>query len=421
MRSPLFFQCVFSVVFSFLFLFPVFGEELNQPTDQGEVAANKDALAPAPAVETDLPKAEPSKEIAEFIKKIDLAPEFLFESRNTETKTKANSTASEVKSKSSYFLSPRARLNLSTSLNDNLKFRMRLRFDKDGEALKKDTAGFTNNVDLFYVTHKLGESLEFTVGKYQALMGSVEYSVSGMEQYHKSGFDNETTNFQYATGFQLSYKLAGKLMFNAYNTSFSPDIITTTKPNGEFGYGLAWTGELGIFRPVLTYNLIPHVVEKSPVAPFFKSEKVSTSIAGLGTRIMLGDGTVSFEYDSYVTPEYKGLTSTTSGTTVTYGETTVKKESIDTFIVGYKHKIGRVTPVGKYSEDTYKSGGTKTVKYSQYSLGVEFRPTEHKGLWYYLALASKDKQYLNYENDESRTPEKREQTSAASFGMAFKF
>lgn len=131
------------------------------------------------------------------------------------------------------------RVDWNGAVNEELAYRLRLRFDKDqGSVNKRDNVNDT--VDLAYFTHKMGD---FTLigGKFDAGMNGFEGATNGADLYFKSQAYSSTTYgaLRYGTGAGVVYAY-GDHVFTLANMNAISDELDSS---GNF----AQTNTIGAF------------------------------------------------------------------------------------------------------------------------------------------------------------------------------
>lgn len=95
------------------------------------------------------------------------------------------------------------RVDWNGSVNEDLSYRLRLRFDKDGTTVNSRDS-LNNTTDLAYFAHKMGD---FTLigGKFDALMNGFEGATNGADLYFKSQAFSDSSTVRYGTGVGATY------------------------------------------------------------------------------------------------------------------------------------------------------------------------------------------------------------------------
>lgn len=281
------------------------------------------------------------------------------------------------------FIVKRAHLNLEGKMDDDLSYRLRVRWNKSFAA-QDDNTGV--GLEYWYLKHQWQPGLEFRLGKHRILQGGregvhnplnvFEYSTVGERIQH---FSEVGVSAFYDLG-TLTTKLQDQYMVGQIFNQLSG----SSKNQFALSYNFAWYGSFagGLIEPIFQYGIFPHAEENKKDATTGKKvvtqESYSESFLSMGTLLNLDPWRVELDMLNHIQNSYKKRT----------GTTTVKHHSEDNTSIIIAGHFGNpnvamadndrpLVPFAKWVYDNLKerraSATVKTVK-NEFQLGSAFFP-----------------------------------------------
>lgn len=367
------------------------------------VALAQEKGAPETAEEPQA-KAEPQTKVE--------ASKTLKHSVKFEVRTEFNSDSSknmpevyEGDKSSNYFNFQRARFNLQGSLAENLKYRLRFRFDKPVNPETVSVSGTTENgvttissstkktldgqgaaLDRAYIEYAPIEMLSLTIGKIESNLCAYD-GMSGIDAYYIAAplavgkcFSSSTM-----TGMDLVLK---PFQGNEFH------LIAVNAPEGDAHQatpelGIIYKGNFanGMVKPRLTYHILPFRELKLKETGVKVKEAVNDSVLNIGSDFSYADAELKADYITYTdvdqTPDSNG-----------------PGDDVYTSIVGrFSYKISQFRPVlnvesSQYEKSVFKNGSKAKEKKNvlAYGFTLEYNPTSVKNFRFhggYLSNVSK--------------------------------
>lgn len=282
----------------------------------------------------------------------------------------------------------RGRLDFQGKLNDDVSYRLRLRFNqpaagKVDAATNQPTANERDQlgtwVDHASVTQKIYEFGTITLGKFASDIGGYEGAAAADRYIFSAAYAPNTAagitaseDFQFYTG----VKIGAAAMDHDVALHFANAEPTDHKVGGKFAQnkpsvGLVWKGNFmdGVFLPLYAYHQVPG----APGA----ATNGKLAFLSLGNRFQLDDLQVDFDLlrNTYQ-DDTPGARITNQGIASSFG-----------------YKLGSLTPKLQLDQTNIASvtatGGAETrTKQTSTALAVEFVPDLKDRFRYHAAIAS---------------------------------
>lgn len=286
--------------------------------------------------------------------------DFRFES---DSSSYNNAAKAAGKTANTQYLMRTGKVDFKGKMNEEVSFRLRLRFDKDDATTVNKNDGFTSQVDYAYVQNQLAEGLQLFLGKFNSDIGGIEGNTSPADIYQPSQAYQQYSSqgFQYVTGAKIKYNLGDhEASFYVINQSDK-----TSNEQSKSAYGLNVTTLLmgKTLKPVFGY--------------LFDEKQSSTAAAKISTTIT----SVGAKWDPkpyFITADY-----------VIYAQKNVSAIGTDdtwnTLLIEAGYDLDGVIPRFKYEMSDKKSGSAKQ-KYDGFALGVEYKPYPQDIFRYHLMV-----------------------------------
>ncbi|WP_415062335.1 porin [Bdellovibrio sp.] len=261
------------------------------------------------------------------------------------------------------------RLDYQGKATEDLSFRARLAFNKDGAS--KDPDKTQTAVEYAFLTHKMSDMFSLSAGKFNTEFGGFEGATSGADLYLTSQFYNTTgksatllgtANLLYMTGVKGTISYEGQQFH----------LLATNEPDTKAGdvatqnssmYGAVWRG--AFMEKALNFNVSYHTL-----AGATKDDKHQFTAVG----VMWNSSPMMVSVD-YLMGEHKT-------------DATGFKDSMNSIVgkiayTGFEQWTPRLEVVS--SEE--KIGGTTdlTNKYMGYGVVAEYKPIKDTNFRYHVA------------------------------------
>lgn len=276
------------------------------------------------------------------------------------------------------------RLDYKGKLNDDISYRLRVRFNRDVASSKYSSLG--GQIDYASVTHKLMDGLTLTAGKFGSDLGGFEGMTAGADIYFKSqayqDLDYATTSLPGASGgsaralnliFQTGAKLAyayGDNEAALFVTNTDTDSASTTDGQTRPMLGLVWKGKFldKALQTVLSYA----TVTPGGLPPGADKHNFAT----VGVKYDAGAWFAQVDYNLFTYTSVVASGKKDESTTATVAEG------------GYKFDRHTVKAKLESSEIKYSSAETKKT-FSGAGLAYEFKPYADTNFRYHVAYTSR--------------------------------
>lgn len=280
------------------------------------------------------------------------------------------------------------RLDFKGNLNEEVSYRMRLRFNKDRAVSARDSLGL--DTDFAYISNKLNDGLTLTLGKFASGVGGFEGNTTGPDLYLTSvayagskaglaaGKIYGLTNILYYTGAQLAYNINDTQKLELH--------IANTEGGVGQGYPTAATaGDVAAQNKTLT-----GLIYRGGFA-----EKTLNVLASYHFEDASGSGTK----DNKVSLSAVGLEYLNSGLTAQLdflmnayeraaGGVPTTKDSLNSTVLSVKYKMEQWTPILKVAMTDEKIGAAaadEKNKYTDYGIALEYAPRADQVFRYHIA------------------------------------
>lgn len=298
------------------------------------------------------------------------------------------------------------RIDYKGQLNEDVSYRMRLRFDKDKSTVNKRDK-VDSNIDFAYVSHKFNDMFTLTLGKMATGMGGFEGNTAGPELYLTSsnyagtallgGTKVSTTTgslksiLLYSTGAQAEFKFAeGQvLQLQAFNEegAVGMGFTNTAATNGDdaSGTGAGYAQQDNLLGLIYRGGFMEKTLN---VIASYHTEQIgakdnSASFAALGLEYKMDALTAQLDYNMN---QFQ-----VAGTTVT------PKQSLSTASLTLKYKMDNWTPIIKAAMATekYDAGSITTTSpeisnsYTDVGAALEYAPNKDQMFRYHIAYNSR--------------------------------
>lgn len=301
----------------------------------------------------------------------------------------------------------RARLDFKGAAEEGLDFRLRFRFDRNNAA-PTIRDGLSSFVDFAYLTHKLGENMALTLGKFGSDIGGFE-AASTADRYELSGAYGATTTprlsaatYLYYTGLKFEYMM-GDHNFAVHLANQEPNDVGSTNPATTTSFsqnsnmtGLVWKGTIAeMWKTIWAY----HTVGTNSFGGAANTDKGSMTFISLGNRFNVDAFMIDFDYlmNSYKDSSSDAVAFPGKGAT----------GNMTGMILALAYKMDSLTPKLEYSTSNYKNKASDTAaesdtKYGTTTLALEYAPGP-KGFRYHAAYGMRDTSVAGVANATKET------------------
>jgi|GEM_PF-1523964 hypothetical protein len=305
----------------------------------------------------------------------------------------ANSTTySEEVGKADFFkyYIQMGRVDYKNNLNEDTAFRLRYRFAGKSPANISARDSSNGELDLAYVTQKLGDNLMLTAGKYASDVGAFEGGSNGADLYFQSeayGGTSYINGGDDLTGFGTElYYTGAKLAF-----TFADQEINIQTANNDLAVG----------RNVTTGGTTPTSGDQSSTEGFNQNKTMSAIVyKGMYLDKMLAV-IASYHFEkiseereaSYVAAGFQfknesWLASIEYFMNTFKGDVAGTADITDTLsdvVATVKYSMGSFTPIAKISSAEEKIDAGATNKYLSWGVALEYKPVTDAIYRYHVA------------------------------------
>ena len=300
------------------------------------------------------------------------------------------------------FIIKRAHLNLEGQMDDQVGYRLRVRWNQSF-APQDDNTGM--GLEYWYVKYQWLESLQLRVGKQKILQGGREGVHNPIDVFEYSSLGERIRDF-YEVGVSAIYDL-GLFAQMLQDQSIVGQVFNqrTGSSDNQFGmiYNLAWYGVFagGIIEPVFQYGFFPHAQENEKEATSGKrittQESYSETFLSLGALINLESFWVEMDLINHHQASY----------TERMAATTIKHHTADNTSVVLSSGVEgeQFSPFSKWIYDLAiqnKSSGTIDDNRNEILFGTSYFPNSMNrhlrwhALFAYKTIAGDTNQYSEY-------------------------
>ena len=240
----------------------------------------------------------------------------------------------------------------------------------------------SNLVEHAWLEYKL-DKVSVRVGKLDMVAGAVEYMEESPFDYYLTSYFNNASNTIIPTrslGVSAFFHTAGQTIELQVTNGMHTDDIDI---NGNYVYaakggvdtGLAWHGDLGAIKPIVSIAKITYA------EPSFDSAQDGTTehhegtgrtLMGVGATGTVAETALAGEYDTAIIDPFTvqtGAIKTQIGT----------RQNISSFILSARHSFGTITPLVKVTIEQHKKaagGNAGDIAQNGVSLGAEYAVTK---------------------------------------------
>ena len=305
-----------------------------------------------------------------------------FNSLTTSTTVRATSVESKVRSNS--FLSGLVRLNVVGSINENLTYRMRYRFNKEGTATTRDDS--TTALDYLYVDHKNSIfTTRFGKTNWAEAFGRESF-LSPTDLFVTSEVNTaNSTNigtYRFGLGATLTFLETQKLTLAVSNPNSAATDTTGESKNNSLAYAAHYSSVImnKMFQPLLSYTLANQDGDAEAGTPTLR-KAYTMAAAGWRTEAM----GITFDAD------WKQFNK--KGRTATAGATDGKTSSI---FANLAYTINAFTPFFQFVNDKFEGEvEAGDFKKNTFAVGAMWKPFEDTNFRYHLVYLSANKKFDN--------------------------
>lgn len=303
---------------------------------------------------------------------------------NINTKTTAASGA-VTKNKSNGFLSSLVRLNVVGNINEQLTYRMRYRFNKEGAATLRDDS--TNALDYLYVDHK--NSLFTTrFGKMNwAEAYGRESFISSTDLFLASdvytAYNTNVGNYRFGAAATFSFLEGHKLTLALSNpNTIATDTIGETK-NTSMAYGVHYSSNLfnKVFQPLLSYTLAPQDGDAQATTPTTKADYTMMA-AGFRTEAV-ENLIVDADWKQFKKEKRTTTPATTDGKT-------------SSIFANVSYNINEFSPFVQFVNDKFKNtlaSLNQDYKKNSFAVGTMWKPFNDVNFRYHVLYTNSSKKF----------------------------
>lgn len=321
-----------------------------------------------------------------------------------------NATAAGLLGNSKFRLQT-GRVDYKGQLNEDVTFRVRLRFDKPKSTTMQSRDNVDSAVDFANIANKFSDSFTLTIGKMATGMGGFEGNTAGPEMYLTSAAYNGTAVLGgskgsgsamglkgillYATGVQAGFTLADsqQIYLQIFNeegglgTGFTTAASGGAAANGDDASGADLAGKPAYAQQNSMFGFVYRggFMEKSlNLIASYHTEHVGNKdnkadLASVGVEYSMSGFTGQLDY---IMNRFQLA-----------GATSTPKQSLDSAVLTLKYKMDRLTPIFKASFSNEKladgtvagvSGDVKN-KYTDLGVALEYTPKDDQMFRYHIA------------------------------------
>ena len=307
--------------------------------------------------------------------------DFINDSQKT---TAASGTVTTAKSND--FLSSVIRLNMAGNINEQLTYRIRYRFNKEGTSTSRRDDS-TSALDLFYVDHK--NSLFTTrFGKMNwAEAFGRESFLSSTDRFLSSdaftAYNNNIGEYRFGAAAMYTFLETNKLTLAVSNPNTIMTDTTSNTKNNSLAYAVHYSSVLfdKAFQPLLSYTTAGQDADAEAATPKLKAN-YKMMVAGFRTEAV---------QNLIVDLDWKRFNK--EKTTATAVATDGKTSSI---FANVAYTINDLTPFIQYVNDKFKSelaGANADYKKNSFAAGVMFKPFNDVNFRYHLLYTHSNQKF----------------------------
>ncbi len=310
----------------------------------------------------------------------------------------------ETTNTSNGFMSSLIRLNMVGNINDQLTYRMRYRFNKEGANTTRDDS--TTNLDYLYVDHK-NSIFTTRFGKMNwAEAYGRESFISTTDLFVASdayaAYNTGIGNYRFGAAATFTFLETQKLTIALSNPNAANTDTVGESNNKSIAYAAHYSAVLfdKMFQPTLSYTLAPQDGDSQATTPT-TSQDYTMMAAGFRTETM---GLI-------VDADWKQFNR--KARTTTAGATDGKTSSI---FANVSYTVNeQLSPFVQFVNDKFENSlanTTNNYKKNTYVGGVMWKPFTDTNFRYHLAYSNSKKKF-----DSSAAAVREVQDNKITFGM----
>lgn len=247
------------------------------------------------------------------------------------------------------------RLDFKGNIDDDMKYRLRLRLDKT--TIKDKALGISDFANYAYIEPKFNDLFSLRFGKLWTYQGGWEIDNSTSDVYLLSGIDDVVNS--YALGVDPILTVQGQQFHFIATNSGVPYASDATK-NRFLNYGVAYQGMIvDIVQPMLSWQMMPKTGWSKGISVWAAGLKVDPKPIG-------GEFDVQGSSDDAIKEDLLSI----SGT--------------------LRWNPGAFRPQLKVLYDMYSTDGNSTVKILGFAPAIEYFPLADKDFRIHLAYTGKN-------------------------------
>lgn len=303
---------------------------------------------------------------------------------NLTTTTTARATGVETDVRSNGFLSSLIRLNMVGAINENLTYRMRYRFNKEGTNTTRDDS--TNGLDYLYIDHK-NSMFTTRFGKMnwaeaygrESFISTTDLFVAS-EAY--SAYNTGIGNYRFGVAATMTALETHKLTLAISNPNTALTDTTGESKNNSLAYAAHYSSVMfdKMFQPLLSYT---HADQDGDAEATPRTFKKAYTMMAAGWRTEAMGLTLDADYKQF----------NRRGRTATAGATDGKTSSI---FANLAYTMDSITPFLQYVNDKFEGEvATGDFKKNTFAVGAMWRPFADTNFRYHVLYTNANKKFDN--------------------------
>ncbi|MBF0280303.1 MAG: hypothetical protein HQM13_21070 [SAR324 cluster bacterium] len=272
------------------------------------------------------------------------------------------------------FVVKRAHLNLEGKMDEQVGYRLRVRWNQTFEPQDDNTGA---GLEYWFVKYQWTRAMQIRVGKQKILQGGREGVHNPIDEFEYSRLGKKIQHF-YEVGVSAFYDL-GAFSQMLEGQSIAGQVLnqTTGSSENQFGliYNFAWYGSYagGIIEPVIQYGFFPHVQENENDSTTGKrlvtQESYSETFLSLGVLINMESFRVEMDLIDHYQESYKERTAASTRKNFTEKNTSL--------VISGQIEGDSFAPLAKWIYDVEKrnaASGTIENDRNEYIFGTAYFP-----------------------------------------------
>ncbi|MBF0288488.1 MAG: hypothetical protein HQM14_11785 [SAR324 cluster bacterium] len=267
------------------------------------------------------------------------------------------------------FIVKRAHLNLTGKMDDQIGYRLRVRWNQSFEP-QDDNTGM--GLEYWYLKYQWSPALQWRIGKHHILQGGREGAHNPIDIFQYSQLGERIKDF-YEVGISAFYDL-GKFAPTLQGQTMVGQFFNQTEGSSEnqytLVYNIAWYGSFadGLIEPIVQYGVFPHAQERTQDDTTGKRTVSTTSYQekffSLGVLVNLDNYIVEMDAISQYQDAYNSET------------TRYKAEDNTSIIILGRREGDQFSPFIKWIYDSTRPASVtaKDTGGNEIELGTEYFP-----------------------------------------------